>query len=1699
MIFCYFGLLYCIVLNIYIFNSFIFINFKNKFMRKITLFLAALLISMTAFAQAITATWSVTEGATLESFSEVTITFSDVTAVKAKSTYSCFWFYEKATDGNWQLVSNMCTAGYMDASASGTSLTLGVDPGCYSDDFTSPFSRKGEYRIVIPAGGVFFNGDNTNLNTEEYVLNFVINNGKVEPQEVNADYTVVPAQDLLVEEIREIELTFTEYDSIVVAEPDLTMGSNIPTVYIEDDLMGALMPAGYIMAKPGKTANSLSLYVDPQYGGVEAFVREGKYQINIPSKLVAFDATSVNSAITLKYEVKALASTPAETTSMDVVKQNPGRRILYKGLEPAAVTVGSGWMSYTEYFMPDSTTVLNYQGYVIPAKMDVYGTYYPSYAPDQWTEPAPTFVVDSVAAISSFNTIGDLVNFVESEATTAQKTLAYDVKDPIVVTLPGTMNLYAQYESESWGGATWNGINLQLSMMATLDFQPKAGDAISVKGVYNPAVYDETGEVLQTPAFFALETATLVSENNKLNYTAYEVKSGFSNMIYSPATLMRLTKGGKVVADTDEFGSSYYLVVEYQDYVMNEETGMYDEVMKADSLRLQQASANGDPSAYVGKELDVLIAGVADFDVYTQKPVFYVTEFQEAKIFYDNIAEMIAAGSQSDYTMSSVLKNPVVVNYISYNQWAGYTLFIEDATGAIAVKGVGEMDEDEKYTFPYNIAVGDSIVGVEGFVDLSQPAAFMWTGADYGVKQNYEKVATGRITPLDITLAELSADVVEIRNAMDMGNFYLSKYANKVVRVKNLGDKYVDPYDEKWPWYTQKGTTDSIQFSTYYWGSIAMPDNMEVLIGIVDYMIINGQTASIQPLDAMSVIEKLAEAKNAYAYDVKVEKREETVAVSYSLNAPAEYVRVLAYANDEVVAVKNAPAAAFYDGEDMVNTHVVEFAIAELPKKEITFEVEVTGDIVTVPTQVAKNYQFYHPKGVEVDANPESEFFGRIYATEGMPVAKAGDKYISDTNGNGVGQGLYAFDAALNPIANKDGKYGFTGGLTFNNLNPAGKSDYSPLRVVLSDDGRLFFSRQSVGVSPLVEVNPADLDANFTEVFTGFVCDSTTYDLNTADGAFMAAPNVGFDVKGSGEDLQVLMLSTKASGWSAAKAAFRVDEYNLGTATTWSAAPSTAVEALSGKYIVTYTSSNVEYDNEGGMWLIQHRGTPSASEPALVHLNAAGEVDYTNTSINAAASGFAFNADYTLLAFAGNGNKKCTIYAVGKDENGAPTLTEKYTFETTIGTNLNDIAWDYADNLYIVGNSGEYLKVFALPRESAVVTTPAAKRYAVDLGLPMEVEFANIAAIYEAGMWDMEYYKEYAQNEVKAVLKSQPTVVDVVVSSGMMGGSINNYYLNDGTGVIVLRAEGDMYQPIMDEETWDTIAGLNIAIGKKLPADFTAAIDFKCVVDDETWLPTGEVYGAPVMTYVPKLTGDVIVDEYGLETEITETNDEFIARCEDSDFVEEAVEVESLAKVHENRIAYAGKLLAVKDSANYYAESMMDHFSGSVKTTAYMFWNAEEAFEIEEYTEEDVTTVFVTPKYTEDYNNYAAPLFNLMTADSLPAATLTQEATIAVAKVRFDWNSVAACQSLILKEGYAIDLNEVIDNVENTELNVNIYSNNGSVYVETEAGAMIEVYTVNGLRVYAGVSNTTTTIINGLNTNIAIIRVNGTAYKVFVK
>ncbi|MBR5238519.1 MAG: N-acetylmuramoyl-L-alanine amidase [Paludibacteraceae bacterium] len=72
-------------------------------------------------------------------------------------------------------------------------------------------------------------------------------------------------------------------------------------------------------------------------------------------------------------------------------------------------------------------------------------------------------------------------------------------------------------------------------------------------------------------------------------------------------------------------------------------------------------------------------------------------------------------------------------------------------------------------------------------------------------------------------------------------------------------------------------------------------------------------------------------------------------------------------------------------------------------------------------------------------------------------------------------------------------------------------------------------------------------------------------------------------------------------------------------------------------------------------------------------------------------------------------------------------------------------------------------------------------------------------------------------------------------------------------------------------------------------------------------------------------------------------------------------------------------------------------------------------------------------------------------------------------------------------------------NLENTELSAVVYSNNGTIFVEAEAGAMIEVYTVLGQRLFAAEATTNLTAIGNVPANIVLVRVNNQVVKVAVK
>lgn len=464
----------------------------------------------------------------------------------------------------------------------------------------------------------------------------------------------------------------------------------------------------------------------------------------------------------------------------------------------------------------------------------------------------------------------------------------------------------------------------------------------------------------------------------------------------------------------------------------------------------------------------------------------------------------------------------------------------------------------------------------------------------------------------------------------------------------------------------------------------------------------NGETVSpltFKATEDVTITANFQAAANTFAYALKSELNAAgtELAISYTLNNDAKAVRVIIMNGEEIE--KTVECAGITKG-----IHEETIDVTALTKKvKLTWKVEVEDFATAEVAEFGTTYSFYHPSAVDIDLNPESENFGRILCNEAMQVVTTKIGYHSSQ----FGAGIYAFTPDFEPIKNGD-KDGFNGGNTFTNTTAQGKTAYAPRRIRIAKDGRIFATSLNTNGTYLWEINSANLD-EWTPVITGTPNDLA--ELVDAEGNFIAAPNAGFDVRGEGENLQLLMLSSNTKGFDYVAAGYKCAEYNLGTATTWAVAPSKVI--FDGKYGVSNTGVQVQYDAEGGVWFSQYRATPKEAEPALKHFNAAGEEDYTDITTVARGGGFRFNHDFTKVVIADNG-KKAAIYAVSKDADGKPVLTKEMEVSmTTPGNNLNDFAWDYANNLYVVSNSNEKFVGYALPHAADTkVATPAASKYA---------------------------------------------------------------------------------------------------------------------------------------------------------------------------------------------------------------------------------------------------------------------------------------------------------------------------------------------------------------------------------------------------
>ena len=421
-------------------------------------------------------------------------------------------------------------------------------------------------------------------------------------------------------------------------------------------------------------------------------------------------------------------------------------------------------------------------------------------------------------------------------------------------------------------------------------------------------------------------------------------------------------------------------------------------------------------------------------------------------------------------------------------------------------------------------------------------------------------------------------------------------------------------------------------------------------------------------------------ALNPYAYGLSssLSADETTLTINYSLNADATAVNIVVL--DGETTVKSFPCEGIAKG-----TYSVEIPTTEFPKTTaLTWKVEVSGASVETPTKHNQSFSFYLPYSMDVDVDTESDYFGRWYVIEATNGGQGKARYHSTS----VGRGLYAFDAALNPIKNNSGTYGFTGGMTLGATETNEAGDYINLSCVTTSGGRVFVGRFRSGYAPILEAT--DLHSTDYPII-----------LSSAGGRAIA-----LDARGSGENLQLVMLGTDYS----------IKEYDLGVAESW-ATPATPSRTINTTGLtIERKDAAITYDNEGGLWVNQN----SASKPTIAHLSTSG-LDYDNISVglshvlgaaNHNIRGAAVNPEGTELAVPEAGRGKVAVFSISKDAEGKISLTKKYQIAT--GNNNTALSYDYAGNLYIANRSAETITFFAMPY-SGMVATPAASKYAFQL------------------------------------------------------------------------------------------------------------------------------------------------------------------------------------------------------------------------------------------------------------------------------------------------------------------------------------------------------------------------------------------------
>ncbi|GHV10556.1 hypothetical protein FACS1894162_5030 [Bacteroidia bacterium] len=442
-----------------------------------------------------------------------------------------------------------------------------------------------------------------------------------------------------------------------------------------------------------------------------------------------------------------------------------------------------------------------------------------------------------------------------------------------------------------------------------------------------------------------------------------------------------------------------------------------------------------------------------------------------------------------------------------------------------------------------------------------------------------------------------------------------------------------------------------------------------------------------------------------------------SVDVSYFLNTNATAVAVNFLDNNGVVkaTVPVTNAALLTQG---AHTATIPYG-TNVPSGTWKWSVTATAAVNagTDPVQLTSgSLTFTAPRGLAIDNNFESPFFGRIYAT-----------------GAGTGkpqQGVWIFGSDLSDITTQDSvPYSGTPWAAAN-------TGSSPFRITVAQDGKLYISDWSDGATSGVWVfDPATPAVDAVSVFGGTF--TTGGIFTAANGDEIHGSVSACYVEGTGADTKLYTFDEDilAAGATNKMNLYRYDIGNL--ATPWAAAPSALVydDGPNGN-LQQNGNSVILPDGRGGWWISQYRAANGAAIPSLIHQNQTGTVtnfgSETTLIPDSYQGGMALNLTNDVIAL--TGSNAIRLLDITFDGAGVPSLAAKYSITTTLSTSEFSVALDAADNVYSTSNTNP-INVWALPKADNTFTTPAPAASTLAITNPNYTNLAtpSVAAVTISG------------------------------------------------------------------------------------------------------------------------------------------------------------------------------------------------------------------------------------------------------------------------------------------------------------------------------------------------------------------------------